>query len=220
LYQEKTTNVTRFLVLDKRFNFKMSYMDAKILKNNLFFRCSLTVLKSSGNSLYGLYKEGKLCSIWGTKYVLYQARTMFHVRHELCSMWGTNYVPCEARTMFHVRHELCSMWGTNYVLCDARTMSHVRHELFYVRHELLSVWSTNYVPCEARTMFYVGHELQFYTRLFINAGLEKNLYQSEIKARPRKPSHTSICMCTSYRITNVRLCVRVSIRWAGLRIFL
>lgn len=75
MYQEKTTNITRFLVLDTRFVFKMPYMDTQILKKKLFFRFPLTFIKSSGNCIYSLHKEGKL--------FLCEVRTMFCERHEL-----------------------------------------------------------------------------------------------------------------------------------------
>jgi len=75
VYQEKTTNITRFLVLDKRFIFNMLYIDAQILKKKLFLRFSLTFTNSSGNCMYSLHNEGKLCCMWGTNCVLWKART-------------------------------------------------------------------------------------------------------------------------------------------------
>lgn len=75
MYQAKTTNIAPFLVLNKRFIFKMRYMDAQILKKKLFFRFSLTFIKSSGNCMYSLQNEGKL--------FLCEARTTFYERHEL-----------------------------------------------------------------------------------------------------------------------------------------
>lgn len=53
----------------------MPYMDAQILKKKLFFRFSLTIIKSSGNCTNSLHNEGKL--------FLCEARTMVYERNEL-----------------------------------------------------------------------------------------------------------------------------------------